>query len=327
MIGALQQQLAKLPPWLRPRGLRYPRLASGEHTRLAGKRIFILPSKQGLFFIGVLIVILIGASNYANNMAFALAFTLGSVMLVSIFHTYRNLAGLELRVSHIDDCFAGEQGVFTLQLSNPSRRARYDIELTSLATQGDRVDLGPQDHARATLLKPGPRRGRLPLGRLTVATRYPLGLCRAWAYVEVSAEALVYPRPADSHSRPGHSQSVGEGIETNEPGNDDFHGFRPYQAGDSMRHINWKALARERGLISKQFHRHQNPELWLDWDDTRGDLEARLSQLCRWLLDADGRQQRYGLRLPGVEVTIGEGPAQRRRCLRQLALFGTGGNA
>lgn len=324
MIAAVQQRLAKLPPWLRPRGLRYPQLNSGEQTRLLGKRIFILPTKQGLFFIGLLGVMLIGASNYANNMAFALSFMLGSVMLVSIFHTYRNLVGLTLQTGQIDDCFAGEQAVFNLQLSNPSSRARFDIELTSPHVQGDRLDISAQGHNSATLLKPGPRRGRLPLGRLTLASRYPLGLFRAWAYVEVTAEALAYPRPAEGRAQPGHSQAAGDGVETAEPGNDDFHGFRSYQPGDSMRHINWKALARERGLFSKQFQRHQSPELWLDWEATRGDSEARLSQLCRWALDADGRQQRFGLRLPNVEIAVDEGPAHRRRCLRQLALFEVG---
>ena len=36
-------------------------------------------------------------------------------------------------------------------------------------------------------------------------------------------------------------------------GSDDFASLRPYHAGDSLRHVHWKALAREQGLVTKQF--------------------------------------------------------------------------
>ena len=76
-----------------------------------------------------------------------------------------------------------------------------------------------------------------------------------------------------------------------------------------------------RGLV-KQFGGDRADELWLDWNDLPDlPVEARLSQLCRWVLDADREQLRYGLRLPGVEQPVNSGPAQRARCLELLALF------
>jgi uncharacterized protein (DUF58 family) len=49
--------------------------------------------------------------------------------------------------------------------------------------------------------------------------------------------------------------------------------------------------------------------------------EERLSRLARWVLLAEEGGLRYGLKLPGVEVPLGDGFAHRERCLKELALF------
>jgi uncharacterized protein (DUF58 family) len=105
-------------------------------------------------------------------------------------------------------------------------------------------------------------------------------------------------------------------------GVDDFAGFRPYRPGDSPRHLFWKAVAREQPLLAKQFGGDRTDELWLDWRDLEFlDTEARLSQLCRWVLDADQNWQWYGMRLPGVEIAVASGDAHKQRCLEALARF------
>ncbi len=319
----LRRWLAKLPPQLRPRGTRYQGISTTRSAILKPNRIFVLPTRQGLFFLAVLLVMLIGATNYSNNMAFALTFLLGSTLFVSILHTYRNLVGLELKLTRVDDCFAGGHAGFALNLVNPGNRQRFDIKL--LCNQGVKTHLTIDGHdcGQAELVISAPRRGRLPLGRITIFTTYPFGLVLSWAYVDVEGEALVYPRPSEIVAPATRSPAAGEGQEIPEPGSDDFHGFRQYQPGDSLRHINWKALAREQGLVTKQFHRHTTPELWFDWMTVTGNnTEERLSRLCRMVLDAENRQQQYGLRMPSTEIPLGNGPQHQRRCLQQLAVFG-----
>ncbi len=323
MVATLHRWLDTLPAPLRPRGIRYQPASASEAATLHGQRIFVLPTKQGMVFLGVLLLMLLGAINYSNSMAFVLTFWLGSITLVSLFYTYRNLVKLELRLAGAEPCFAGGHAAFHLLLHNPTARPRYDIELRASDDSEALTSLDPRDQRRTTLALPTQRRGRLRLGRITLSSRYPLGLFRAWAYVDVEAETLVYPRPADHAPLPHSGAGGGARRQTHEAGSDDFHGLRGYQAGDSPRHIDWKALAREQGLVTKQFQRHQSPELWFDWTDTFGaDVETRLSQLCRWLLDADNQRQRYGLRLPGVTIAPGQGRNPLDQCLVQLALFG-----
>ena len=62
----------------------------------------------------------------------------------------------------------------------------------------------------------------------------------------------------------------------------------------------------------------------LDWRAVAslGDVEARLSQLTAWVLEAERRGARYALTLPGHAIALGQGTAHRDTCLRALALFG-----
>jgi uncharacterized protein (DUF58 family) len=86
--------------------------------------------------------------------------------------------------------------------------------------------------------------------------------------------------------------------------------------------VDWKALARERGLLSRQFGGDRADQLWIDWDAwPELEAEARLSRLCRCVLDAVRQQADYGLRLPGQEIRPARGPAHEHRCLAALARF------
>src|SRR5699024_7960252 len=94
---------------------------------------------------GLLLMFLV-AVNYQNSMAFALVFLLFGVLVVSILHTYGNLAGLTLEGLHGHPTFAGEQAEFELRLSHTGRRDRHQVMLgwpqqprTTLSLVGSRV--------------------------------------------------------------------------------------------------------------------------------------------------------------------------------------------
>ena len=98
--------------------------------------------------------------------------------------------------------------------------------------------------------------------------------------------------------------------------------LRAYRAGDTPKQIAWKALAREQRLLTKEFSATASSDLWIDWDQAHAaDIEARLSILCHWVIQAESYGQSYGLRIPGREIAQGRGEAQRARCLEALALF------
>ncbi len=73
----------------------------------------------------------------------------------------------------------------------------------------------------------------------------------------------------------------------------------------------------------KEFAGAAAPAHMFDLDAVPGhDLEDRLGILARWIVDAHSHGEAFGLRLPGIEVPVEQGEAQRRRCLAALAEFG-----
>lgn len=315
----------------RPQWLTLPRLdeirrgerASPEQPLvLTQNRIFVLPTGQGLWFGILMVVMLLGAVNYNNSMAFMLAFLLASVAMVSVLHTYLNLAGLHITPVDSHAAFAGGQATFVLQLTNPGPRRRFTLSLRPNHSGGETyADVAPNDAHRLTLAVQAPQRGPLRLGTVVISSRYPLGLVRAWSYVNVDATALVYPKPWGQDAIVRGRGDGDAGHTTDEPGSDDFHGLRDYQRGDSPRHLHWKSWARNDVLLTKQFRAERSPDLWLDWADAQGDDELRLSQLCRWVIQAQADGQRYGLRLPGKDIAPDSGLAHQHRCLAALALY------
>lgn len=291
---------------------------------LRHRRVYIVPTRLGWLFAASLGILLLGSINYSLALGFALTFVLAGAGLAGMVHTARNLALLSVSVGRVEPVFAGESAQFPLRLENRLRFDRPAILARHLASGTQIVfDVGADSIAEAVLAIPAPRRGRLAMGRTMLETRFPLGLFRAWSYVEPDAQALVYPRPEKSPLPAPEAQAESGTAQKLARGSDDFAGLRGYQTSDSPRHVAWKAAARSGELLTKQFSGEAAAELWLDWQLLPRALgtEARLSRLAGWVLAAERRGARYGLRLPGVELALGRGGTHRAACLRALALY------
>jgi uncharacterized protein (DUF58 family) len=287
------------------------------------RRVFILPSRQGLVFATVLAVMLAGSINYSLGLGFVLTFLLGALGVNAMIYTFRNIVNLRITGGRAQPVFAGDTACFTLHLENPGDTDRYAIGLSHDRKQAIFVDVAPRSVTPAQAPVPAPRRGVLRPGRWTVFTRYPLGLYIAWGYADLDLRCVVYPRPTPAGlPLPPAAASPGAGAERGH-GQEDFSGMRQYHHGDSPRHIAWKVAARDQGLLTKQFSGRAETEQWLDWAQLPSPMgvEERLSQLARWVLDAHAAGLNYGLRLPGATIDLAAGEAQRDRCLEALALF------
>src|SRR4029079_1256918 len=101
------------------------------------------------------------------------------------------------------------------------------------------VDIPAQGAAEVVLAVPAKRRGWLLLGRVLLETRFPLGLFRAWSYVEPDARCLVYPQPERTPLPAPLAEAAAGALRSQSAGNDDFSGLRTYQLSDSPRHVAW----------------------------------------------------------------------------------------
>nr|WP_238787545.1 DUF58 domain-containing protein [Thiospirillum jenense] len=300
--------------------MRRAPLTTHGSAQIAARHIYIMPTAVGFWYGVLLFVTLIGALNYQNNLGLLLTFLMISISLVSMHHTWYNLLGLRIQTQAGAPVFCGQMARFVVQLDTERGRTRYDLRIRG---SSDVVDKIADSHAQVVMQMATQRRGPLPINEIEVSTRYPLGLFHAWSLVQADAVGLVYPSPAAHAKSPAQMFSIDHNAKGDHGvGADDFVGPRPYRAGDSPRHLDWKALARERGLITKQFGGDQAQRVWLDWAHLPAvDVETRLALLCRQVLDAADQQWVYGLRLPGVIIERNQGDAHRHRCLAALARF------
>lgn len=316
------------PPLSLQQRFRLSRFIKGEApvsgaVTLNHRRIFILPSKQGLGFVVLIALLLLVALIYNNNLAYILAFLLAGIFFVSILHSFKSMAGIVVRPGKTCQVFAGEAAGFNFHLENPVAVDRVNLQLATRGSAVVRVDIPAFSTAHVTLFSPTNQRGRHYLGTVTVASYFPLGLFRCWSPLNFDVHAIVYPIPsADAVPFPEQSTELQQQGHT-KSGNDDFYALNNYQAGDPVRRIHWKAYARAQGLFVKQYSGANAAEIWLDYEHTTGvDLEARLSQLCRWVLEAEQADVRYGLKIPGTTLAPTKGALHFKRCLEALALFG-----
>ncbi|MCG5511928.1 DUF58 domain-containing protein [Ectothiorhodospira shaposhnikovii] len=298
-------------------------LPEGRTLRLHRRCIYILPTRQGYTFALILLVMLLGAINYSNSMAFMLTFLLAALGANAMWHTHRNLLGLRVTRRPAQPVFAGQTAQFVYTVENPSRVTRRGLLLETLDGTPVPFDVGARDETQVTLDLPARRRGVLRPGRLRLHGRYPMGLFRAWSWLHFDESVLVYPKPLPMDQAPPFAgQDEGESRERTDPAGEEFAGVRGYQPGDSPRHLDWKALARTGDLYIKQFGEVSGGQVWLDWDQLpAGDLEIRLSMMCHQVLQAQAQGLRFGLRMPGLELEPDTGEAHQRRCLEYLACF------
>jgi uncharacterized protein (DUF58 family) len=307
------------------------RTAEPGEVFLHRRRVFIIPSRAGLAFCGLLIVLFVASINYNLSLGFGLTFLVASCALIDMHLAFRNIAHLYLKAGNSHPVFAGEEARFELVLSNRHPRDRYAIWISfigdGLPDVGQVIDIPSHSTQTVKLGIATHHRGWLAAPRVRLQTRFPLGWLRAWSYWVPDASTLVYPRPEeDSPPLPvaGEAQPDGQGP----AGHDDFAGVRAYQAGDSMKQLAWRQIARldlDAGgtLVSKHFEGGAASTLSIDHAllPANLDVELKLSRMTRWILEAEARRLPYAFRLGDTVFPPNIGPLHRDACLRALALY------
>lgn len=292
-----------------------------ESIRLNYRRIYILPTQRGLGFVMLITLLLLIAFIYNNNLVYLLCFLLASLFFITILHTVKSIEGLVIRKGQNANIFAGEFAQNSLLIENSANTTRYSVELGFAKDNMQTVDIQAEQNTRVNLGQRVLKRGWFIAAKPVISSCYPFGLFRAWNSLNIELKTLVYPQPTQLGC-PLPENNSSDGAEGNaQKGQDDFYGLQTYQAGDNIRDIHWRAYAKGQGLFIRQYSGAQSAEIWLDYNQTTGaDHEARLSQMCRWVLEADKAEVAYGFRLAGLTIEPGRGGAHSTQCLEALAL-------
>ncbi len=294
---------------------------------LERRRLYILPTRAGLAFAALWFFMLLAGLNYGNSLALLLTFLLAGFALVTMHACHRNLLHARLSGLAAPAVFARTTGAVQVTLDNPDTAARPGLEASLSGQPVASGAAGAHGQLRLEVPLPAPRRGVVRIERLSLATAHPFGLFRAWTWVHAPVEMLVYPQPRGSLPMPTASGLKPGARARGTAGIDEWQGLRPFREGDSPRQVDWKAYAREAPLLVKEYSPAGSDLCLFDFSSLAlPDVEARLSQLARWVVDAEAHGERYGLALPGLSLAPDRGPAHRHRCLAALAVFDGAGS-
>lgn len=298
------------------------RIPPSSQITLSQRNVFIFPTRTGFVFGGLIVLLILGAINYQASLVYGVAFLLGSMFLVTILYTFRNLSGLTLELVGARPGFVGEDVEIAIRVIRPVGRSREGIQLGWPDGIMRWAELSELETDTVKLYVQADHRGYFDPGRLLVETYFPLGLLRAWTWVDLNVKVLIYPKPIFGDFPQTVSGHRDEGQLIDPLGSDDFHDIKTYRPGDPVRHIIWRSYARSEELMVKQYASYVEPRLWLTLDGVTGDLEERISRLTGLALKATRLEREFGLDVGTVQIRPARGDAHLEQVLKELALHG-----
>ncbi len=309
--------------------------------------------KEGLMYLGIMIVLLVGSMLGQSNMMMLVFAVMAGPFVLNGWAAFTALQGSKVSRTLPKRAMCGEQ--FSVEVSFRNDRPLLSAWMMLVRDQARPAKARhSQIAAVASVLftRVGPKsiqlahyrirlghRGRYIFGPLSVSSRYPLGLIERGLVVNAHEEMLVYPIIGRLHPRwkrelVGASELVTSSQSRGGIYNDDFHHLREYRSGDNPKAIHWRSSARRNELIVREFHQNREHHLSVVVDLHRSahptpeeDLQAELilsfvatlcaehSQTCR--------ESTVRLAISGESATVYEAaasPANLEFLLDQLAL-------
>lgn len=285
---------------------------------LKHQNLYVLPSKLGWLFILFSILIFLLGSNYQNNLIILTSYILLSIVLVSVVQGYLNLSDTKIEFVSKQNNYLSAGYQVNLALSNPHKL--YNLVIESEDSYPILCPVIDQNKTVLTLTVKPAQRGKYPLPRIKLYSRFPFGFVTVWSYVLYDQNVFVYPDPiAISFHRSNQTNDTGEGDLAITKGNDDFEGVKTFQKGDNFARISWKHYAKQHELMAKQFNNLVRKDVMFDLQLLPDNFETKLQYLSFLVTQAHQEEVRFGIKLPKTIIEPNQGFAHLTHCLEKIS--------
>ncbi len=278
-------------------------------------------------FVSVLFMLMAGAA-YGNNLVNLLGFFLAAIGFVAMIQTHNNIRGVKVTSAQMEPGYAGASVRLTTIIESNDNQDHFHLEADALNfVSQPRLEFAQTLFSRsrsklATNYKIETR-GKYAIKRIRISSVYPLGLFYSWSLHKFEHEFFIYPAPIGNRELPAPKLSYQseDGAKLQFAG-EDYREHRPYQNTDSARHVDWRAYARGRPLLTKRFDEGGPEAIILHWNNApQSATEAKLSQLSLWIELAQRSERSFSLQLPETQVDYGRDSLHAHRCWRELAEY------
>ena len=330
-----------------------PPLARSARAEAARLDLSFQVTGGGVVFVCIYAVVAFAAWNTGNNLLFLVFSVLSSTLFVALTAGRASLRDLVVTARFPDHIFAGDPAPVIVTVNNTKRvlpsfsvvvEARSRLEAPKGRGFFRRRRAGERKRTLAYFMytprrstveqrveQTFERRGRVLVTGFEISTRFPFGFFRLRRRLRArDVEIVVYPKPEalsdelhllpiDAGSREAERRGAGH----------ELHSLREYQPRDDVRHIDWKATARQKRLIVREFTAEDERRVHIALDDfvESGDdreVRARFERAVTLTasLVAHFVDERAEVRLTcgGEELRYGAGREHLYAALRRLAL-------
>lgn len=252
----------------------------------------IVPTPSGVVLIGLAMGIGTAAYNSANNILFITLSLLLACLILSGVLSWFNLRGVAWRLRLAPPLRAGQEAVVGLELRNgknflptyglwfefaarpvadnrgfrpESTWTGRNLDVRKMLAQADaavvrgeqamRSRLDPRGETRLEWIFKPARRGAVRVELASVVSLFPFGFLKKAIGTELRREVIVWPAPVEyrRHAVAAQRRPLGGERVPRAGSGGDLLALRRYETGDSHRLIHWKASARTRTLLVRQF--------------------------------------------------------------------------
>lgn len=254
-----------------------PPLARSARSEVSRLDLPLELTTGGVIFLGIFVIVAFAAWNTGNNLLFLVFSLLASTFFVAWMAARVTLRDLVVSARFPDHIFAGEPAPVIVTLRNTKRflpsfsiliEARGPIEPPANARRKRRPRLRFVKRTLAYFMyvphraaaeqrveQLFERRGNVLITGFELSTRFPFGFFRRRRRLRArDVDIIVYPKPQPAsdelHLLP---MNAGRLASFRRGAGHDLLSLRDYQPQDDLRHIDWKATARARQLIVREF--------------------------------------------------------------------------
>jgi uncharacterized protein (DUF58 family) len=330
-----------------------PPLARSARAEAARLDLAFQVTGGGVIFVSIFTVVAFAAWNTGNNLLFLVFSVLCSTLFVALTAGRASLRDLVVTARFPDHIFAGDPAPVIVTVNNTKRvlpslsvvvEARERADASAKAPRGlfsrrsrerKRVlayfmYVPHRARVEQRVEQTFPARGRVLVTGFELSTRFPFGFFRLRRRLRArDVEIVVYPKPEgvgdELHLLP---MDAGQTEAERRGAGHDLHSLREYQPRDDVRHIHWKASARHRRLIVREFTAEDERRVHVVLDsfveeggEARERFERAVTQAASLVAHFVDERAEVRLTDGGGEGSVyGTGREHLYECLRRLAL-------
>lgn len=336
-----------------------PKLARRINIRLLSFRLPYSATPETAFFVVLTVIVGLSALNTGNNLLYLIFSVLIAVLLASGIISEMSLRNLDVSLRFPEHIYAGQETMLELSLINRKRFIPSFSLTVGVVTETEegtasrkisdrmrRLILGPQLEkglgklAHYSIVKGSgkisqrlsyifQKRGSYQIVGFMVSTKFPFGFLRKTNEKEASGEVIVYPNPQPLSNFASVVPMLAGWLESNLRGSgSDLYLIRQYLPNDNMRHIDWKATAKSRQLMTREFTREDERRISIVLDDNYDpqlpDFDARFERAVELAASLAGYFTNQGAEIrlltPEHQTPFSMGQDHMFKMLRILAL-------